>query len=266
MSPLETLKLDGQARTVLDLYLALPLGSKPSCPYFNNRRRKSRSQLRVLKGKGTPQEIAEEATISALHCRIGIASLSTDKLKEFLIAQDLGIDCSGLAYHVLNAYCAEKTGKKISSFVRSNRTGLLGRLVARLRPAENLGAASFANPRNSVEIKASEAKPGDIITFIGTGKDGTYNHIVVITGVEKTPAGSGTDTRLTYAHSYAWPSDGTTGHGVREGDILVHGEGDRADLLAATWKEKGETGATNYTLESARKAKEASLRRLKFNS
>ncbi len=143
------------------------------------------------------------------------------------------------------------------------RTGIVGSFIARLRPAENLGVNSFSDKRNSTAIKASEARPGDIITFIGTGKDGLYNHILVITGVEQGSGPNGMadgDIRISYAHSYAWPSDGLYNHGVREGDILVHGD----DLLGGTWKEKGETGANNYTYESARNAKVVSVRRLKF--
>jgi hypothetical protein len=249
-------KLGGKARETIDLYLALPIGTKPSCPYFNNRRRKSRGGLRVLKGKGSPAEIVEETEICAKLRRIKIAELSTDKLKEFLVAEDLGIDCSGFVYHVLNSYCQEKKERSIQSYVKSIRTGFIGKFLARLRPAENLGVSSFRNDKNSFEIKPSQAEPGDFITFMGTGKDRTYNHIVVITGIEK----ANNDTRISYAHSYSWPSDGVYQHGVREGDILVHGD----NLLGGTWKEQGVTGADNYTYESARNAKEVSVRRLNF--
>lgn len=251
-----TVKLSEKARAMVDSYLALPLGGKPPCPYFNNRRRKGRGGLRVLVGKGTPEEIAGEAKIFALQKRVKLDLLSTDKLKEFLCDNDLGVDCSGFAYHVLNSLSQEKTGKSIQSYVRSNRTGVIGSLVAKLRPAENLGANSFRNDRNSTEIKVSDARPGDIVTFIGAGRDKTYNHILVITGVDRL----GDDTRLSYAHSYAWPSDGAYGHGVREGDILARGE----DLLGGTWKEQGQTGRDNYTFISACEAKEVTLRRLNF--
>ncbi|MBI5134460.1 MAG: hypothetical protein HZA81_03705 [Candidatus Taylorbacteria bacterium] len=249
-------KLEGKARAVVDSYLALPLGTKPSCPYFNNRRRKGRGGLRVLVGKGAPEEIAGEAEIFALRQRIKLNLLSTDKLKEFLCENDLGVDCSGFAYHALDALCREKRGRGIQSFVKSNRTGILGKILARLRPAENLGVSSFRNDKNGSAVKVRDAMPGDLITFMGTGRDKTYNHILVITGVDRL----GGDTRLTYAHSYSWPSDGLYGHGVREGDILVHGE----DLLGGTWKEQGQTGSDNYTFTSARDAKEVSLRRLNF--
>lgn len=251
-------KMTGAGRSVIDAYLALPLGAKPSCPYFNNRRRKSKSQLRVLKGKGTPEEIAEEAFIDLKHSHVPESTLSTDTLKEFLVDRDLGVDCSGFAYHVLDAFAKEKTGRPLRSFMTPIRPGFIGQIIARLRRAENTGVNSFADARNSKEIKISEAKIGDVIVFLGTGKDKTYNHILVIEGVER----NGNDTRINYAHSYAWPSDGTYNHGVRIGDILIHGD----DLLGGTWKENGKVGSENYTYESARNAREVSTRRLKFQA
>lgn len=256
MHQIENAKLEGKTRDAIDGYLALPIGARPSCPYFNNKRRHMRGGLRALKGKGSPEEIAEEAEIAAKLSRIDIASLSTDKLKEFLILKDLGVDCSGFAYHVLDAFSREKTGKGLRYQLRPLAKGFVSRLRARLRPAENMGVSSFRDDKNSTEIKVADVRPGDVITFIGTGRDGLYNHILVITGTDKIEG----DIRLSYAHSYAWPSDGTTGHGVREGEIIVHGN----DLLDGTWKEKGAIGAENYTYESAKKAKEVSVRRLNF--
>lgn len=249
-------KLSGKARAVIDQYLALPVGGKPSCPYFNNRRKRARGSLRTLIGKGSPYEIAEECEILSKLSRVKIADLSTDKLKEFLVESDLGVDCSGFAYHVLNSFCNEKTGKNIQSYVKSIRPGFVGGLLARLRPAENIGVSSFRAEKNSSAINVTETQSGDVIIFMGTGKDNTYNHILVITGVERV----GGDTRISYAHSYAWPSDGLYNHGVREGDILVHGE----NLLGGTWKEQGVVGNDNYTFVSAQNAKEVSVRRLNF--
>ncbi|MFA6158650.1 MAG: hypothetical protein WC763_03455 [Candidatus Paceibacterota bacterium] len=243
------------ARAVIDRYLSLPIGTKPSCPYFNNRRRGSKSNLRVLVGKGKPEEIAEECEIRALQNRVTLSSLSTDKLKEFLVSQDLGVDCSGFAYHVLDAALSERRGKRLSGYIRTRREGFVGKLIARLRPAENIGVATFADERNSGAISAAEAKAGDMVVFMGTGRDRTYNHVLVITGVEKIDDA----VRLSYAHSYAWPSDGPCGHGVREGHILIHGN----NLLGGTWKENGMVGEDNYTHQSARDARESSIRRLR---
>jgi hypothetical protein len=255
MHPVENFKLDGKARLVVDKYLALPVGTKPSCAYFNNRRKKVHAGLRVAKGKGSPDEIAEEVEIAAKLARVKLADLSTDKLKEFLVETGLGVDCSGFAYHALNAYSQEHRGTSVQKFIKTKREGFVGALIAKLRPAENIGVATLADERNSSEIKIADIRPADIIVFLGTGKDKTYNHVLLVTSVERD---NGT-TRISYAHSYAWPSDGVYNHGVREGDILVHGE----DLLGGTWKEQGMTGMDNYTFESARSAKVVSARRLK---
>ena len=247
--------IEASARAVIDRYLSLPVGTKPSCPYFNNRRRGGKSGLRVLVGKGTPEDIAEDAEICALKKRISINSLSTDKLKEFLVSEDLGVDCSGFAFHVLTAALAERRGKSLASKIHTNRKGFLGKIIARLRPAENVGVATFSSERNSAPIGASEAKAGDFVSIMGTGPEKTYNHILVLTSVERTEGG----TRLSYAHSYAWPSDGRYDHGVREGDIIVHGD----NLLGGTWKEKGEIGPTNHTHQTALDAREVTVRRLR---
>jgi hypothetical protein len=257
MHTVETHTIGAKARAVIDAYLSLSLSARPSCPYFNNRRKKTRGNLRVLIGKGTPEEIVEEAHILAKLGRISINELSPEKTKEFLVTHNLGIDCSGFAYHVLNAFAQEKTGKSITSFVTSTRTGIIGTFLARLRPAENLGVNSFRHGKNSSEISISTARAGDIITFIGTGKEKTYNHILVITGVSEDVHG----VKISYAHSYAWPSDGLYNHGVREGSITLHDD----NVMNGTWHEQGVTGNDNYTLESAKAAQEVSVRRLAFN-
>jgi hypothetical protein len=238
--------IEAEARAMIDRYLSLPVGAHPSCPYFNNRRRGTKSGLRVLVGKGTPEEISEECEIRALQNRISIATLSSEKLKEFMVSQDIGIDCSGFAYHVLGAALHERRGGRLSSHIHTRRKGFMGNIIARLRPAENMGVATFADERNSVAITASEARAGDIITFIGAGRDGTYNHIIVITKVETKESA----TRLSYVHSYAWPEDGAFGHGVREGSVIVY----ENDLAHAVWKEAG-LGTMN--------AKETTVRRLR---
>lgn len=255
MHQIDTQKLGGAARDMINDYLALPFAARPSCPYFNNKRHKIRGSLRVLKGKGTPEEIAEECAINGKLSRVDIESLSKDDLKKFLVDHDLGVDCSGFAYHVLDALCRERTGKKLASFVKTLRTGFLGSAIAKLRPAENIGTATFADENNSLKIQIADIRPGDIIVLLGTGKDRTYNHILVVTAVVSTSL----ETNISYAHSYAWPSDGVYGGGVREGSISCQGD----NLLTGAWTEKEKTGDDNYTFMSAKNAKEFSIRRLK---
>ena len=246
------------AQAVIDSYLALPFGARPSCPYFNNRRTKRRASLRVAIGKGTPKEIVEECAINAKFARVDIENIPQEGLKKFLVENDLGIDCSGFAYHVLDAFARERTGKKITHFVKPIRKGITGSIISRLRPAENTGVATFAHEKNSRAISVGEAQAGDIIVFLGTGRDHTYNHVLVITKVKHEPL----DTHIEYAHSYAWPSDGLYNTGVRTGEIVGCGN----NLLIGTWKENGKSSDENFTLVSARNAKEVSVRRFRFNS
>jgi len=284
---MHTIKLEGTARNVIDLYLALPFAlsneARPACPYFNNRRSKSKSGLRVLRGKGTPHEIVEEAIIDSLHTRTDLKKLSKEGITEFLVNHGLGVDCSGFAYHIFDALAHDHFKKGIKNFVTSNRRGFWGRIISRIRPAENIGVASFRNDKNSTQIDIQDIRPGDFITFMGTGKDNLYNHIVVVTEVtyaEQTKQDAEKNAkqknikRITYAHSYAWPSDGKTGHGVREGSITFATQitPPVASPIASAilgpdvvWSEKGETRQNyNYTRESAEKAREVSIRRLNF--
>ncbi len=256
MHSLEKTYITERARATIDAYLSLPFGARPSTPYFNNRRQKNKSALRVLKGKGTPEEIIEEAEIISIIKHENIKNLPRDLFKQFLVENDLGIDCSGFAYHVLNTLSHEKTGKPLTHFIQSIRSGFKGKILARIRKAENFGVSSFRADKNSYIIHAMDALPGDIITFIGTGKDKSYNHILVITGVEKNPE----NTKLHYAHSYAWPKDGLYNHGVREGEITIT----ENNILAGVWQEQNTTGDENYTYTSARDAQETLVRRLRL--
>ena len=63
-----------KAQKLIDNYLSLPFPGVEGarCPYFNNAKLHARGQLRVLIGKGTPQEIVEEAKIISIQYRAGL--------------------------------------------------------------------------------------------------------------------------------------------------------------------------------------------------
>lgn len=244
-----------EARRVIDAYLALPLFSQPSCPYFNNRRRKNKGGLRVLKGKGTPRELVEEALLFSKTKHTDLASLSKEGIKAFMVQHDLGVDCSGFTYHVLDALCHAKLHKSLKQVMKSTREGMFSSLITYIRPAENTGVHSFRDDKNSYEVPIGNILPGDMIIMMGTGKDKTYNHILVVTTVERTDR----NLHISYAHSYQWPSDGLYDHGVREGLIITQG----SNILDGEWTEKNITGKDNFTYQSALDAREVSIRRLK---
>ncbi len=227
-------------------------------PYFNNRRKKIHGGLRVSKGKGTPADIFEEAEIQAMQSHVDLKALPKDLFKEFLVENDLGVDCSGFAYHLLDAILVESGKSHIKNSLTFPQRGIVRNILTKLRPAENAGVSIFRDEKNSLPINPRESQPGDIIVIMGTGRDKTYNHIMVITSVEN----RGSDIEIKYAHSYAWPSDGLYNHGVREGSILFGKNDLTNDILAGLWTEQESIGDANYTYQSAKAATEITVRRL----
>jgi len=251
-----------QAQKIINDYLSLPIKEGVPCPYFNNKRSKIRGGLRVMVGKGSPEEIVEEAHIKAIQNNIDFSTLSTDQIKKFLIDNGFGVDCSGFAYHVLSALSIEKTGHKLSHHICIEKKSLIGKIKAKLRPIENTGVAVLADEKNSTEVSLDQIEAGDFIVFIGTGTNGTYNHVMIITDILYSDSGK---VEITYAHSYSWPSDGLYNHGVRFGNIgfEIKNTDTRNTLTSGIWTERNETGETNYTFQNALTAKEVSIRRLR---
>ncbi len=220
--------LSPESQSVIASYLRLPIGVGCVTPYFNNRRAKIRAGLRALIGKGSPREIVEEAEIIALRQKVSLTTLDEATLKRFLVDVGLGIDCSGLAYHILDAESRARTGSSLSRHL-SLRVGFFRRLIARLRPAEQVSVRVLAHDANSLPVKASDARPGDILTLMST----EYDHVLLIEHVTR----HGSTTTIGYIHAFAWPTDGVYGHGVRRGTIEISGD----DLPKARFEENGIT-------------------------
>jgi len=284
---METQRLSPATLKIIDSYLNLPFpGRTVKAPYYNNRRAALRGGLRVLIGKGSPEDIAEEALIISLRERIDLTSLDNETLKKFLVDNKLGIDCSGLAYYILDAECrTRQLGTLKKYIVRPYVKNPLRKLLITLRPIENTGVKTFGHPLNSSIVKIADCKPGDIIVMLASGQAHDYDHILVVHEVERQTSpnpssveegkrepspsqrrGQGEVSSLTihYTHSLQWRTDGLYNHGVSQGTITVTEP--TSSLLDQTWIEKGATGAANETLERAKQAKELHLRRLRFLS
>lgn len=212
---MNTKLLSDKAMSVIDQYLNFGNSVSISIPYFNNRHSGAKMKLRAQAGKGSPKDIFDEMESVAVHEKIDLKSLDSSSLKKLLVDHDIGIDCSGLAYYILNAE-SEARGKgtldRHLSFPLCK--GIFGKAVCKMRPVENAGVSTFAHEKNSREINLKEAQPGDIITFI----DDSRNHIVIIHQVEYQ---NFIPTILHYTHSIAWPEDGEYGHGVRQEQIEI---------------------------------------------
>jgi hypothetical protein len=243
--------LSPEALKVIEQYMKLRLGAGGKTPYYNNRRGKIRGGLNAIIGKGTPEEICDEARILALRRGISLKKASPEQLAIFLVDEGLGVDCSGFAFHVLNAESKARKQGRLFSHVTLKKS-LVRRILAKLRPASNVSVGILSMDENSTVVQIADAEAGDFISIIGSGLDHTYNHIMVITKIEGNV--------IHYAHSYAWPSDGKYNHGVNTGTITITNQ--EKPLLEQLWTESGVTGFQNYTYVNAQTARKISIRRL----
>jgi hypothetical protein len=276
-----------KALAVIDQYAHFRIhGATTAIPYFNNNHKRIRAALRATTGKGSPRDIFDETEImlvkegqrgdadTALTGAVNNGSfkpglLTSESLRHFLVDQDIGIDCSGFAYHVLSAESAARKKGTIDRHLRFPFCkGIVGKIRCKMRPVENADVRTFASDKNSRVISLGDVMPGDIITMLGKTDETNQNiqnssmnvrdHIVVITQVEYQ---NFIPIAIHYAHSIAWPSDGEYGHGVRDGLITI------ADinkpLPQQIWTEAEKTGAENYTLARALKSA-TELRRLNW--
>ena len=277
-------QLSSQAQKVIDQYLNLKIGKKTiTTPYFNNRRKNIRGALRVLIGKGSPEDIVEEATIFSLREKVKLEELNAEQTKKYLIDHNLGIDCSGLVYHVLDAELRAKNLGGLKKYIhRPWVKNPIRKLIAQFRSVENTGVSTFNNNINSNEINLKDIKPGDLIIMMGAGPKQDYNHVLLVSSVipsrnegslsnfsnnaknntnldaskrNSSPPAGGFGIVIGYIHSFQYPTDGLYNHGVRQETITITNE--NKNLLEQNWSEP-------QMQDYAKKAKDFKIKRLKF--
>lgn len=253
-----TKTLSLSARTIIQQYLHLPFPQGTfSCPYFNNKHIRTRGNLRVLNGKGTPTDITTETYIIALREHIDIADLTIEQLRRFLIEHNIGIDCSGLAYYILDAEL--KATKQISlvHMLHYPKTNFLRKLIIQLRPVENTNVTIFADDSNSKIIPLANVQPGDMIIMKNTGMKQNTNHVLIIHQVDYKNT---IPKKIYYTHTIQWSSDGKYNHGIRQGKITI--TDDTKPLTEQLWIEQKKIGQKNETLTHAKTAIQLEQRRL----
>lgn len=256
---METITLAPAALEIIDRYRNLPFPGGPvACPYYNNRRLERRGGLRTLVGKGRPAEIMEEAEILSVRERVDLTKLSPEEAKKFLVDRGLGIDCSGLAYYLLDAELRTRGKGPLKKYLRWENASLLRRLLARLRPVENTSVKTLGDDRNSRAVPLANIAPADYIVMLATGLNRDFDHVAMVHRVDRE---NGELKKIHYTHALAWRADGRYGHGVREGTIEITNP--TGPLLAQRWTELGKTGPANETLERATLASRLEIRRLR---
>lgn len=258
-------RLSADADKVIGSYADFRVGNaKTGIPYFNNRIGRARGGERARVGKGSPKDILEELEIILVKGHVAKDSLKDEALKKILVDNNLGIDCSGFAYYVLDAENRARGHGHINrrmTFLKGKNP--VAKMFSYLRPAQNCDVRAFASDMNSRTIALKSAQAGDIITMIGEGDAGERaerNHILVIT---ETARDGGEIRSLSYAHAIAYPEDGLYGSGVKQGriDIAYPGE----PLTKQLWSEGGSPDKARRIFERAL-ASTTELRRLKWLS
>ena len=216
----------------IDKYRKLQLGNKEVvCPYYINLKRAK--DLRAMVGKGTVDEIVQEAKIWEKLKGVNFNEMSESEIREFLMNRGIGIDCSGFILQVLNAYYKSKTGKNIWKKFKPFNRSFMGRIGFLLKPVEKLGAEIMSNEENAVPVKTKDVKPLDVIRMKWKKKNS--HHILLIVGVEKNDKDE--VTKIEYAHSIPKFGDKS---GVKFGEIEITDQ--EKDLKDQNWLEEDENG------------------------
>lgn len=262
---MNTKTLSQRALNVIDQYEHFNI-EKAVCsiPYFNNKTKRSRASLRTIIGKGSPKDIYEEVQSILIKARVDKSLLSNESLKKILTDNNIGIDCSGFVYYVLNAESEEnKKGPLDKNIHFTKCKGLIGKIRCALRPVENCDVSTFADDKNSKAINTNEIAPGNIITMLGNTSEGERDHILVIHQVEYQ---NFIPTKVHYSHAVAYPTDGVYGTGIKRGVIEILDP--NKNIIDQRWIEYTTNGHANdntggeNTLFNRAKSSNTEVRRL----
>jgi len=180
------IKLINQLKLEIEKYLGLP--------YFTNKP-PIKTENNALVGKGDSKEIALTTIELANKLNINLLDLSPIEIYRFQKKHGIGIDCSGLIYHLSNFYYYLKTGKDI----KSKLIGTEGK-----RGPRRLSANLLTNHPNAKEIKnLQDIQTADLIRM-----DQGKHVIFIIENLNNT---------IYYVHS----SEKTKQKGVHYGQIKI---------------------------------------------
>jgi hypothetical protein len=250
------LKIDKLLQNEIDRYTNLKIGGKNvTCPYYINPKIE-RGALRVMCGKGSPEEIEHEVKVWAKVKGINLKRLTSEEIRNFMIENHIGIDCSGFIAQILNRYLKKKIGKTLISFLKFPDNRLISKIRRTLRPIENIGANTLTSNQNTDIIgNLNDILPGDLIRAKGQQKNA--HHVAIITEVEideKTKMIKS----FRYANSHRFYQEQ---NGIRIGEVII--KDPEKDLKDQNWTDT--LDGKNFFLEDLLVDYEDNgIRRLKF--
>jgi hypothetical protein len=208
-------KIPESAQKVIHEFTQLPIGGKNIvCPYFINPK-SQRAGLRVLIGKGDPGEIAREVNVHAQLKSLDIYKLNETEIRQFMIDNHIGIDCSALVVHILNYWLKNQGDSPLIKYLKFTNSSFISKLKRQLRPVEQIGANLLTNHDNTSKVKnLNDVRPGDLIR--SKGQRTNSHHVMLITEVT---THDGVVKEIEYVHSVKQYNEE---NGVRFGKILVN--------------------------------------------
>lgn len=214
--------LPESAKKVIEEYSHLPLGGKQIiCPYFINPKTQ-RAGLRVLIGKGDPGEISREVKVHAQLKGIDLSKLSASEIRQFMMDNHIGIDCSGLVSHVYNFWLKQEGKNPLITYLKFKNNSWLQKLKRTLRPVEQIGANTLTNSDNTKPINnINEIRPGDFIRSKGLRKNS--HHIMIVSEVTMI---DNNVNEIEYIHSIKGYNEE---NGLRFGKIIISDSGTTLD-------------------------------------
>lgn len=239
-------------QNIVDKYFNLQInGKKIPAPYFRNVKR-VRAGLRVLVGKGTPEEIEEETLIYAKLRKKEINDLTAQEIREFMLEEGIGIDCSGFVSHLVDIWLRSKGKGGIGKNINYPTNSIYRKILTLLRPIESTGADILTNQTNSINIKLKNVLPGDLIRLKGIPKG---DHVAMIYSVDYE---QNKPISIRYVHSTDRFGDQS---GVKFGEIeIVNPEG---ELKEQEWLETDKEGVKQTYQQLLHQEIDNGLRRLK---
>jgi hypothetical protein len=237
---------------LVNRYMNLEINGKIiQTPYYRNVKR-VRAGLRVLVGKGTPQEIEEETLIYAKLRKVDLNALDPKGVREFMLQEGIGVDCSGLVSQLLHKWFKQAKKGAISRNINYPSKSLYRKLLTLLRPIESTGADILTNDQNTKKIALSEILPGDLIREKGIPRG---DHVLMIYSVQYA---SQKPQSFVYVHS----SDKFNGKsGVKFGKVEIIDL--KKDLKDQKWLEKNDKNEKPAYNQLMKDYKDNGLRRLK---
>lgn len=174
---MKRVSLPSSAQSIIKQYATLSIGGhKIVTPYFMNE--KGKKGRRVSVGKGTPEEIEKETRRAAKKYHFNLQQSSVKKVREFMIAHEIGVDCSGFVTWVINEIVKEKLHKpvwRVLSYRMLSRPAQVKRL---LRPVENISVRVLTHSANSLVIpRVKDIRVGDMIRIFNG------HHILLVSEV-----------------------------------------------------------------------------------